>query len=449
MDFVTELAKKISEKSGRTFYVGGYVRDSILGIPNKDIDIEVHGIPVEDLKNILLEFGEIKLVGESFGVFRVGHYDVDISLPRTEVSIGDGHRDFEVDVDPFIGTKLASKRRDFTINALMKDVLTGEIIDEWNGLKDLENKVIRHIDSLTFIEDPLRVLRAAGFASRFDFKIATETIILSSAMNITELPKERVFEEISKVFLKSKQPSIFFETLIDMVQLSSWFEEVENLIYVPQSSEHHPEGNVWNHTMIALNNAASKLEEAENPLAFMFSVLCHDFGKIVSTEEVEGKIKSIGHDIEGVIITETFLDRITNEKALKKIVLNHVELHMRPNMMIKRSRKKSLMKLWDSSVCPNDLILLAYADKYNRYDDQDVITALQRRSLQEYEDLILQPQVMGADLVKLGLKPSPQFSEILEFTHKLHLAGVDKEDAIKHAIGSFKLRRKINADERD
>ena len=449
MDFVIELAKKVSEKSGRTFYVGGYVRDSIIGTSNKDIDIEIHGIKVNELKEILTEFGEVKLVGESFGVFRVAHYDVDISLPRTEASIGEGHRDFDVDVDPFIGTKFASRRRDFTINALMKDVLTGEIIDEWNGLIDLKNKVVRHIDTVTFIEDPLRVLRAAGFASRFNFDIANETIQIAAMMDITKLPKERIFEEVSKVFLKSRQPSIFFESLRTMAQLSFWFKEVNDLIGVQQSPEHHPEGDVWNHTMIALDNAASKSEEAEKPLAFMFSVLCHDFGKVVSTEEVEGKIKSIGHDEKGIVIAERFLNRLTNEKVLTKTVLNHVELHMRPNMMIKRSRKKSLMKLWDSSICPSDLILVAYADKSNRYNDQDTTTALQRKSLQEYEDLMAKPQVMGADLVKLGLKPSPQFSEILEFAHKLHLAGVDKDSAIKHTIGSFKLRGQIDENKRD
>lgn len=444
INFIKELAKKIDSMSGQTFYVGGYIRDTILGISNEDIDIEVHGISAESLKSILSTFGTVKLVGESFGVFRVGHYDIDIALPRTETSIGNAHQDFDVSIEPFIGTKLASKRRDFTINALMKNILTGEIIDEWGGLSDLQNGIIRHIDDKTFIEDPLRVLRAAGFAARFNFEINEQTLQLCSTIDISNLPKERIFEELSKALLKSNTPSIFFENLNKMGHLNHWFPELQNLQGILQSELHHSEGDAYVHTMMVINNAAQTKGAAYNPLSFMLSALCHDFGKAVTTEITDGKITAYGHDVAGVDIANTFIKRLTNENNIRKQVLNHVELHMKPNMMILKSRKKSLMKLWDSSVCPYDLILLAEADKQGRYNGQTELTQLQIQSLNQYLVLMKTPEVSGKDLIALGLKPSPLFTEILEFTHKLHLAGRPKEDAIRQAIGTFKIRTKEN-----
>jgi tRNA nucleotidyltransferase (CCA-adding enzyme) len=170
-----EIAEYVSRAGGRTFYVGGFVRDRILGIDNKDVDIEVHGIAPEELFTILEKVGEPLAYGKSFGVFALKGEDIDIAMPRRERAVGKGHRDFEIDVDPFIGTEQAARRRDFTMNALMEDVLTGEIIDHFGGQQDLKDGIIRHIDPVTFVEDPLRVLRGAQFAARFKFAIADET----------------------------------------------------------------------------------------------------------------------------------------------------------------------------------------------------------------------------------------------------------------------------------
>jgi len=167
MDMATKIAKKVSEKGGRTFFVGGYVRDELLKIETKDIDIEVHGIDVDCLVDILESLGNVQKIGASFGVFNLKGYDIDIAMPRKEISNGRGHRDFEIYVDPFIGYEQAAIRRDFTINSMMKDVLTGEIIDPFCGIEDLKNKKLKHINDISFCEDPLRVFRAAQFASRF------------------------------------------------------------------------------------------------------------------------------------------------------------------------------------------------------------------------------------------------------------------------------------------
>ena len=161
------IAKEVSACGGHTYYVGGYVRDALLHRENKDIDIEVHGISPKRLEEILDSLGDRIAVGESFGVYNLKSYSIDIAMPRKESLRGVGHKDFDVVVDPFIGTKAASKRRDFTINALMQDVLTTEVIDHYSGIEDLKHGVLRHVNSESFVEDPLRVLRAAQFAARF------------------------------------------------------------------------------------------------------------------------------------------------------------------------------------------------------------------------------------------------------------------------------------------
>ena len=443
MDMAIKIAKQVSKNGGQTFLVGGCVRDEILGKEIKDVDIEVHNIEVEKLLEILSSLGEVKKIGASFGVFNLKGYDIDIAMPRKEKSSGRGHRDFEIYVDPFIGFKEAAKRRDFTMNALMKDILTGEVIDSFGGVYDLKNKIIRHVNDESFCEDPLRVFRAAQFASRFDFKIDQKTIDLSSKMDLSALAFERVFEELKKALLKSDKPSVFFEALRYMNQLSTWFKEIEDLIGVKQPKEHHPEGDVFNHTMLVLNQAAKLRQDAKDPLAFMLAAMCHDFGKAVTTKiDENGKVTSYKHELESVKITEAFLDRL-NKVNLKKEVLNLVELHMKPNQMYNIAKKKSMMKLWDKAICPEDLILLARADSLGRdkIHDYDEIEKILRASLEDYKNLMKKPQITGKDLISLGLKPGEQFSEYIKFGHKLHLSGVPKEEVLRHVSADINKKQ--------
>ena len=177
-----KIAACVADKGGRTFLVGGYVRDLLMGKHSKDIDIEIHGVQPKELENILDGLGSRTEMGASFGVYGLRGYDIDIAMPRQEEATGRGHKDF----------KIAAMRRDFTINAMMQDVLTGEIIDHFGGQEDLKKGVLRHVNPHTFAEDPLRVLRAAQFAARFSFSIAPETIELSQTMDLTTLAHERV-----------------------------------------------------------------------------------------------------------------------------------------------------------------------------------------------------------------------------------------------------------------
>lgn len=214
MTRLQDFLKVLSEKGAKTYYVGGYVRDMILGKENKDIDIEIHYITEEEFLDVCKSFDlDIKLCGQAFGVYKavLDEQDIDFSFPRTEKLIGTRHTDFEIAVDPFIGELKASQRRDFTINALMTDTQTETILDFHKGMEDLKNKVIRHTSD-KFSEDALRVFRAAQFASRFGFTIAPETLELCKHIDVTHLPQERIQEETYKAFTKGT-PSIYFDIL--------------------------------------------------------------------------------------------------------------------------------------------------------------------------------------------------------------------------------------------
>ena len=438
------IAKKVALEGGRAFYVGGIVRDHILGRDNKDVDIEIHGITPEKLAEILESFGEVTKTGLSFGVFGLKKYEIDIAMPRKEKAIGRGHRDFEIDVDPFIGYEKAALRRDFTMNAMMEDVLTDEILDFFGGREDMKKHLIRHVNDVTYREDPLRVLRAAQFAARFQFEIAEETRDVSKIMDLAELASERIHGELNKALLKAKKPSIFFDEMRKMGQLTQWFPEVEALIDVPQNPVHHPEGDVWNHTLMVLDVAADLRSDSTYPEGFMMSALTHDFGKAVSTLVGEHKVSAIGHEKTGIPLARQFLKRISNEKRLSEYVLNMVALHMSPNMMASdRSSRKATSKMFDKSVCPEDLLLLAKADHFGKGNAEDYSTteAFLRERLSVYQELMSRPFVQGRDLVEAGIEPGADFTEALAYSHKMRLAGIRKDDALVHTLAYIKKKR--------
>ena len=432
------IASLVEQSGGRTFYVGGFVRDKMLGIRGNDVDIEVHGVAPDVLWNILQQVGEPLAYGSSFGIYSLKGESVDIAMPRREHATGKGHRDFEISVDPFLGVAEAARRRDFTMNALMQDVLTGEVVDPFGGQDDLKNGVIRHIDAKTFVEDPLRVLRAAQFASRFGFSVADETVKLCRNIDISALSRERVEDELKKALLKGGKPSVFFEVLRSMDQLNVWFPELEALIGLEQDPKFHPEGDVWIHTMEVLDRAAEYCGDVSNPYAFMLLALTHDLGKIDTTEVVGGRIHAYGHETLGQPRVEQFLRRITAETEVIDYVLNMVPLHMKPNLVAyAKSSVKSTNHMFDEAVAPRDLIYFAMSDKPVLSGD-DPFTGDSDFLFERYDvycRTMAAPYVMGQDLIDAGLEPGPHFAQLLEYAHKLRLAGIDKETALKQVVG--------------
>ncbi len=439
------IAEQAASKGGRAYYVGGYVRDGIIGKENKDIDIEIHGLSAEQTRTILEKLGDCITTGAGFGVFNLKGRNIDIALPRSETMTGrGGHKDFDVFVDPHIGLRKAAARRDFTINALMRDIMNGEIYDFYGGLEDIRNKVIRHVSSISFPEDPLRVLRACRFAAKLDFSIADETVELCRGMDLSTLSPERIMGELENVFLKSELPSVFFEGLRKMNGLHFWFPELEKLSGVKQNPVFHPEGDVWKHTMKTIDEAAKLRVQAEQPFYFMLAALCHDLGKSIATEEIGGVIHAYGHDEKGLDQAGKLLDRLTNEIKLKRYVLNMVKLHMRPNMLVQqKASDKAFMKLFDLSVSPEDLILLSKADHCGSCaGGYDNIEHELREKLSEYCRRMSMPYVKGEDLIAEGMSPGPEFSEALGYAHKLRLAGVEKQEALAQTLGYLRHSKK-------
>ena len=439
------LAERVAELGGCAYFVGGYVRDLLMGSGGKDIDIEIHGLAPEQLKSLLDSLGRRMDIGESFGIFGLKGYNLDIAMPRKESCRGRGHRDFDIFVDPFIGTLGAARRRDFTVNAMMQNVLTGEIIDHFGGRRDLEAGIIRHVDDDSFAEDPLRVLRGAQFAARFGFEIADETVGLCREMDISTLPRERIIGELEKALLKADKPSIFFEQMRRMGQLSVWFPELEALIGIEQNPKFHAEGDVWVHTMMMLDVAAGYRQYSHNQLGFMLSAVAHDFGKATCTQIVNGELHAYEHEVAGLEPAGRFIERLTGERALMKYVLNMVEYHMKPNTMAAMSSSvKSTNKLFDSSVDPEGLICLSIADGLGKISPREYVSYNDffKERLATYYEYMSRPYVTGGDLIAGGLVPGNDFSEILSYAHKLRLAGIEKDSALRQTISYAKKLRK-------
>ena len=444
-EMAREIALRVKAAGGTAYFVGGYVRDLLLGRENKDIDIEVHGIMPNVLTDILSSLGEMTAFGESFGIFGLRHCHLDIAMPRSERATGAGHRDFLCTLDPFIGTDRAAIRRDFTVNALMQDILTGEIIDHFGGLTDLDAHVLRHMDDRRFAEDPLRVLRGAQFAARFDFRIAPETVQVCSRMDLSALPPERVFGELEKALMKASQPSVFFRELRQMGQLDFWFPELERLIGTPQPPQYHPEGDVWTHTLLVLDQAAVLRDRAEDPLGLMLAALCHDLGKPDATRvEADGRLHAFGHDAGGVPVTEVFLSRISGEKKRRTYVKNMVELHMLPNMLVaQQAGEKVFCRMFDRAVSPEDLLLLAKADALGSCvspEDYSATEAELCEHLAVFRARMAVPSVTGADLVAAGFQPGTAFHDALDYAHRLQLSGVDRKNTLSQTLAFLRQR---------
>ena len=432
-----KIARLVQQQGGSTYYVGGFVRDALIQKENKDVDIEVHGITPRTLEEILDSLGQRLTMGESFGIYGLRGYSLDIAMPRREGQRGQGHDDFDSFVDPFVGTEAACRRRDLTFNALLQDVLTGEVVDHFGGVEDLKKGIIRHVDEKTFAEDPLRVLRAAQFAARFDFQVAEETVELCRKLDLRELSWERVEGEVRKAMMKARRPSVFFQCLREMDQLDVWFPEVKALIGVEQNPRFHAEGDVWNHTMMVLDQAAMLKDQAKEPYWFMLSALTHDFGKAVTSQEINGVIHAYHHEEAGQPLAETFLRRITTETKLIGYVLNQTGLHMKPNTVAgANSAIKVTNRMFDSSVDPDGLVAIALADDRGRITGQETggHEAFLRQRLEVYRDYMARPYVMGRDLIEAGFQPGKDFTQILAYAHKLRLAGIPKENALKQTI---------------
>ena len=419
-----EIAAAVRDAGGRAVVVGGWVRDHLLGIRSKDVDVEVFGLDVARLESLLAGFGKVHAVGRAFGVFRVGDVDVDFSLPRRDSKRGPGHRGFDVAPDPSLDFEQAARRRDLTVNSIGIDPLTAEVLDPHGGREDLERRVLRATDPERFSEDPLRGLRVAQLAARLEMAPDDELIALCRGLDLDELSGERVFEEFRKLLLRAAKPSLGFRVLED-TGLLRFFPELDALRGVPQDPEWHPEGDVWTHTLMVLDVAAT-LRGAGEDLTLMFGALCHDLGKPATTKPIGGRIRSRGHDVAGIAPTRALLGRMRAPGALVDRVAALVEHHLAPALFIgngaaAKGYRRLARKLERAGVSMELLVRVARADHLGRttddalagrFDAGDAFLAAARAC--SVEHAAPRDVVLGRHLIGRGLQPGPGFGTILE-----------------------------------
>lgn len=431
-----EIALKTEKLDGRLFYVGGCVRDRILGIDSKDIDIEVYGIYPDRFAELLENYGSVDFVGKSFGVLRVKGLDVDFTMPRTETKIGNGHKGFTVLVNPFMPHDNACKRRDFTMNAILIDVLNDRFIDPFDGKSDIEKKAIRHIDDKTFSEDPLRVYRAAQFTGRLGFTIDDDTLTLMSQADLEHLSKERIYEEFKKLLLKSEKPSLGLRYLQEVGVIKSMHPLLHNMIDCKQDPIHHPEGDVWEHTLCVVDEASKLRNRSKDPTALMFASLVHDIGKPSVTRVTGNNITAHGHNRAGERLAEEFMLTLTDEKELIRNITALTKEHMVPCSLYgnKDNITDGALRRFSRRIDIDEVLLLAEADNAGRGVEFDFSpvrdwfeTNIKRLSL----DHEIKPIVMGRDLIEKGYKPSPLFGKVLNYAFELQLDGEPRDSIME------------------
>jgi len=396
--------------------------------------------------------GRVNVVGEAFTVYKLGR-DLDVSLPRRERKTGRGHRAFYIEGDPSMSVEEAARRRDFTVNAILEDPLDGELLDPFGGRADLEAKLLRAVSPETFVEDSLRVLRAAQFAARFEFEIDSETIELCRTIDLTDLPAERIWGEMEKLLLRASRPSIGLEWLRRLGAIEKLFPEIQSLIGVPQDPEWHPEGDVFVHTQLAVDRGRELIEDLPYPrqVTVMLAALAHDFGKPATTEFLEGRWRSRGHEEAGVPPTESFLSRLNVHTIegyhVRAQVIALVREHLKPGEFYKKRDEvgEGAFRRLARRCEPDLLYRVAKADSLGRnaewvpreqwYGSEAQEWFIERSRELEVERRPPDPLLLGRHLLELGVEPGPRMGEITRAVYEMQLDGRARnlEEAIAEA----------------
>jgi tRNA nucleotidyltransferase (CCA-adding enzyme) len=450
-DVVHDLARAVRDAGGRALIVGGFVRDALLAQPRAEsqdpkaqsqeplnIDLEVFGIAENQMPPLLAKFGRVEAVGASFPVYKlrvadktVG--DIDIALPRRESKSGRGHKGFEVRGDPSMSIEEAARRRDFTINAVSWDPLTGEYEDPFNGRGDLERSILRVVDPSTFGDDSLRVLRAIQFAARFELTLDEQTRARCRAIPLDDLPAERIWGEIEKLLLKAARPSLGFALALELGVIDRVLPEMRPLVGCEQEPEWHPEGDVWTHTLMVIDEAHQANGDLPRPqlITLMLGAVCHDLGKPATTAFVDGRIRSLDHEQAGVEPTESLLDRLNIHTIdgfdVRRQVIGLVAQHLKPGMFHKAQNVgdgafRRLAQKADLEL----LARLARADCRGRtgsFDCSAMDWFIERARALGVEHQPPPPLLLGRHLLELGLTPGPRVGEVLKQVYEKQLDG--------------------------
>lgn len=441
---VLAIVQIVHERGGRALLVGGAVRDLLLGLPLKDLDIEIYGLTVDELENVLRQFGSVRLIGKVYGVLCLDGLAVDWSLPRSDAA----GRKPQVTVDPHMQFEDAFRRRDLTINAMGVDLITYELIDPFNGQEDLAHALLRAPDLKTFSEDPLRFFRVMQFVGRFAMTTDAALHDVCRTISLEGVSRERIAGEFEKLLLLSQRPSLGIRWLLSVGRLHEVLPELAATIGVRQNPAWHPEGDVFEHTMQTIDAAARFVyKDDDEKLLLLLTALCHDLGKPATTKLVDGIWRSRGHEEEGLEPARSLLKRITLKKDLIDKVLVLVRHHRAPGVFVKEGAKVPAYKRLARALAPLSIELLArltLADKQGRNDKgheplhttfEDLDEFVRRAKAAGVEKQPEQPVLVGADLIAY-IQPGRSMGELLKKAYQIQIEEniTDKGELLKRIL---------------
>jgi tRNA nucleotidyltransferase (CCA-adding enzyme) len=370
---IQQIAEDVRDAGGRALLVGGCVRDELMKQAVKDVDIEVYGLQPIELKRVLEGFGKVDEVGASFQVFKLMN-DFDISIPRREKKTGTGHKGFTVEGDPFMSYEEACSRRDFTINAIMKDPLTGEIIDPFNGQQDIERKVLRMVTPAVFKEDSLRVLRLAQFASRFGFWVEEDTQRMAQETDLSDLPKERIWMELEKMFLKSPLVNIGVELILELKIADKLFPSLK-------------------YTNTVQN-----------------ALLCADYTDLDNGEKLAVLVTLLTLDSNDIVLDELGLSSVAGYNVRKQV--EALRKHLPKGFLNSDYEFHKLSQHVQMKLAARVLCALGYGEEFTK--------TIKRLGI---ENEPIKPVVTGKYLIEYGMKPSVELGKLLTELYDYQMQG--------------------------
>lgn len=427
MNSLETITNIIVQAGGHPYIVGGTSITILSGSETKDVDIEVFNILPNELESKLNEHNIKYTLCGKFSTYKITFDNDDviyeIAFPRRESRIGLSHNEFNILIDKNLSIFEAAKRRDLTINAIYYDLISKQFIDPFNGILDYYNGILKHIDDNTFIEDPLRVLRIMQLLPRKAKKVHPDTIQLCRNMFYNKehlnISKERIFQEFNKMLL-SKKPSEGLKFLRE----SEWiglFPELQQLIGVPQNTTYHPEGDVWEHTLLVVDAMSTMSKD----LDLLYAALLHDIGKPSVINKYT--FATPGHEDIGAIIAFDFITNLSNNKKLSINVQNLVKYHMRPLMLFGNKSSNTAWKKLYNLIDLQKLGILSYADCMGKYDEKratdiyNYCISKHNQFFQTYKDNKIPKLVTGKLLLSLGYKEGKLMGEIIDKCYKLQL----------------------------
>lgn len=451
----------ITVVGGRPMFVGGIVRDTFMGHVSKDVDIEVFWISFNVMMDAIRRCPAVRnaeVTGVKFQVVTVTTKDgetMDVAMPRREVKTGMGDKGFDIHVDPFMTFKEAAERRDFTMNAMMVDCTTGEVFDFFDGMVDIENGII-HAIGPRFAESPDRMIRAGRFAAQKDFRVGEDVVEMCRAMadrgEFKTIFKDKMREEMIKI-AHSRRPSRAFRFFME-ARFGVFMPEIKMMQFTEQDVRHHPEGNVFEHTMRVMDEMVRVCDErnvhGEERIIAVFGAVCHDMGKVVTTvKHADGSITSAGHAQSGVAIAKAFMFNMgfENPKMVDRIgaiVRHHMDgIGVTPSARIVRRMAERFAA--SGGMTMQDFAMITEADASGR-DKGHFTPAAGFEAIAIEQACIVAPQrpmIQGRDCMAAGMKPGPAIGKVTRACVEAQIEGVftDQAGAIAFMMAEIVVQR--------